>query len=436
MALRLFGLIALLLILPAILASYLESIDRLTREQLLTALHSRSTMIAHAFIEQTSAGAPRAIRGAQLVGFGAESGGAGSRPAVASPVPVATPPGTSTTLPAPGSRLEPAEADAARATDPAAGEPLPFSANYWDTTEFRLAALAYFALMAMAVLMAVGFLRGLSRFRAAAYEIALGRIGDNALAARNGVRELSGIAHLLDRLVFDLRYLANQMRLTASENAHSLRTPLATMHMAMGAIRRTLPADEPRTQRALKIIDMSLDRLSQVVNAAQRNDMTMANLVAAPRTSIDFSALAQEVIGELDQPARSRNILVRRKLRDAVIVHANSAALKAALLDVATSAIDASSRYGEVAVVLEHHDGQARLTIEDRGGGAESPELFFQHDFESAETTPQARPDATAARLGLWNVKRTIEAFGGQVSARRNQHGGASVGIALPCDRQ
>jgi len=285
LALRLFGLIALLLILPAILASYLESIDRLTREQLLTAMHSRSIAIAHAFIEQTSAGAPRAIRGAQLVGFGAESGGAGSRPAVASPVPVATPPGTSTTLPAPGSRLEPAEADAARATDPAAGEPLPFSANYWDTTEFRLAALAYFALMAMAVLMAVGFLRGLSRFRAAAYEIALGRIGDNALAARNGVRELSGIAHLLDRLVFDLRYLANQMRLTASENAHSLRTPLATMHMAMGAIRRTLPADEPRTQRALKIIDMSLDRLSQVVNAAQRNDMTMANLVAAPRMS-------------------------------------------------------------------------------------------------------------------------------------------------------
>jgi two-component system, OmpR family, sensor histidine kinase ChvG len=394
-----------------VLATYLESSDRVAREQLMLALRSRSTAIAHAFIEMP-AEPPKAVRSAQLAGFGAETSGATARPALPAPVPAATPPGPAPALPSPANMVEPAGLEVARAADPTSGNVVSlFSTSYWDTTEIRLAALGYFALMVTAILVALSILRSLNRFRNAAYEIVLGRVGDNALASRNGVRELTGVAHLLDRLVFDLRYMSDQMRLTAAENAHSLRTPLATMRTAMGAIRRTLPPDEPRAQRALKIIDISLDRLSHVVNSVQRNDTTMANLVAAPRSLIDLTELTHDMIGELEERAQSRNIRIRCKLSERVIVHASSAALKVALLDVLASAVNASSRYGEIAVALEHDESQARLTIEDRGSDADSPELFFQHDFEPAENPLEPTSDDTATRLGLWNVKRTIEAF-------------------------
>ena len=227
--------------------------------------------------------------------------------------------------------------------------------------------------------------------------------------------------------------MSDHMRLSAEENAHSLRTPLATMRTALGAIRRSLPSDEPRAQRALRIIDLSIDRLSYVVNSAQRNDTTMADLVAAPRVLVDLTELTREVIGELSERAQARGIRLRDKLQDAVIVHASSRAVEAALVDVLASALNASPRYGEIAVTLEGDSTGARVAVEDRGCDADTPELFFQHDFSpSAELEPQSPDEAGPVRLGLWNVKRIVEALGGQVSAERNHHGGVSVSIVLP----
>jgi len=290
----------------------------------------------------------------------------------------------------------------------------------------------------LAALAAISILRSVNRFREAAYEIALGRIGDNALIARNGVRELSGVAWLLDRMVFDLRYMSDQMRSTAEENAHTLRTPLATMRAALGAIRRSLPPDEPRAQRALKIIDISLDRLSDMVNSAQRNDTAMADLVAAPRVPIDLTELTYKLIGEIAEHAQSRNIRLRKKLQDGVMVHASAAALRAALSDVIASAANVSPRYGEIAITLEDDGAQARLVVADRGGDADAPQLFFQHDFSPSPgpVDPQSTDQTGATRLGLWHVKRTVEAFGGQISAQLNQRGGMSVCIVLPSDRR
>ncbi len=415
------------------LCGYLESSERRARDQIWLGLRDRAAAIAHTFsTEQMTDRTRTAGRSAQLAGFSAETGGTTPRPALPAPAP--TP--ESVAAPTPSvAMLEPPGFELARASEGAQGWLL--TAGYWETPEMRLAAFACLSLVALAILVVVSILRSLRRFREAADEIVFGRVGDEALTARNGVRELSGVARLLDSLVFDLRYMSDQVRLTAEENAHSLRTPLATMRTALGAIQRSLPPDEPRAQRALKIIDISLDRLSNVVNSAQRNDTTMADLVAAPRDPVDLAELTRDVLGEAGGRAQARNILFREKLQDAVIVHANCPALKAALLDVLTSAVNASPRYGEISVTLEAGHTDARLTVEDRGCDGDAPELFFQHDFApSSQANPPAPDQARPVRLGLWNVKRIVEAFGGQVTADHNHHGGVSVSIMLPCDQR
>ncbi len=415
------------------LCGYLESSERRARDQIWLGLRDRAAAIAHTFsTEQMTDRTRTAGRSAQLAGFSAETGGTTPRPALPAPAP--TP--ESVAAPTPSvAMLEPPGFELARASEGAQGWLL--TAGYWETPEMRLAAFACLSLVALAILVVVSILRSLRRFREAADEIVFGRVGDEALTARNGVRELSGVARLLDSLVFDLRYMSDQVRLTAEENAHSLRTPLATMRTALGAIQRSLPPDEPRAQRALKIIDISLDRLSNVVNSAQRNDTTMADLVAAPRDPVDLAELTRDVLGEAGGRAQGRNILFREKLQDAVIVHANCPALKTALLDVLTSAVNASPRYGEISVTLEAGHTDARLTVEDRGCDDDAPELFFQHDFApSSQANPPAPDQARPVRLGLWNVKRIVEAFGGQVTADHNHHGGVSVSIMLPCDQR
>jgi len=135
--------------------------------------------------------------------------------------------------------------------------------------------------------------------------------------------------------------------------------------------------------------------------------------------------------------AQSRNIRIRENLQDRVIVRASVQALEAALEDVLASAINASPSHGEITVTLETNRTGAHLLVEDRGGGDEA-DLVFQHDFTiiPAEIGQQASDDSRPRRLGLWNVKRTVEAFGGQVDAQCNDHGGVVVSIVLPSNPQ
>jgi two-component system sensor histidine kinase ChvG len=438
--LRLYALVALLSVLPLIVCAYLVAGGFRAHEQISIGLPDRSASAAHVFASgAVVADAPRAgVRSAQYAGFGSEAGDKVGRPPVV-PQPVMPPP-IVPVAPIPSiAPIEPPGAGPLRSLE-TVGISVPDlsqAAIFWEMPEMRLAVLAYLAIVALAVLVAFGILRSLKRFRHAADEIAMGRVGDNALAGRSGVRELASVAKLLDRLVFDLRYMSDQMRLTAEENAHSLRTPLATMRTALGAVRRALPPDEQRAQRALKIIDISLDRVSYAVNSAQRNDTTMADLVAAPRADVDLAELARDTISESQERAQSRNIRIRENLKDSVVVRASVLALEAALEDVLASAINASPSYGEITVTLEADRMGARLLVEDRGDGDEA-DLVFQHDFTTvpAVVDRQASDDNGPRRLGLWNVKRTVEAFGGQVDAQCNDHGGVVVSIVLPSNPQ
>ncbi len=408
LALRLYALVALLSVLPLMVCAYLVAGGLRAHEQISVGLPDRSAP-ASAPVPQVFANgaavadAPRAgVRSAQYAGVGAEAGDKAGRPPVV-PQPVVSP----SVMPQPVmpspivpiaphpsiAQTGPPGADPSRSLETVSvSVPDPSQAIFWEMP-----------------------------------------VGDHALAGRSGVRELASVAKLLDRLVFDLRYMSDQMKLTAEENAHSLRTPLATIRTALCAVRRALPPEEPRAQRALRIIDISLDRVSHVVNSAQRNDTTMADLVAAPRADVDLAELARDTIVESRERAQFRNIRIRENLPDSVLVRASVEALEAALEDVLASAINASPSYGEITVTLEADRTGARLLVEDRGGGDEA-DLVFQHDFKpvSAGFGRRAPDDNGPRRLGLWSVKRTVEAFGGEVGAQRKDHGGVVVSIVLP----
>ena len=443
LALRLYALVALLSVLPLIVCAYLVAGGLRAHEQISVGLPDRpaSAPVPQVFANGAAvADAPRAgVRSAQYAGLGQEAGDRAGRPPPVVPQPVVPQPvmpsPTVPIAPLPSiAQTGPPGADPSRSLETVSvSVPDPSQAIFWEMPEIRVAVLAYLAIVALAVLVVVGVLRSLNRFRWAADEIALGRVGDHALAGRSGVRELASVAKLLDRLVFDLRYMSDQMKLTAEENAHSLRTPLATIRTALCAVRRALPPEEPRAQRALKIIDISLDRVSHVVNSAQRNDTTMAELVAAPRADVDLAELARGTIVESRERAQFRNIRIREKLTDSVVVRASFEALEAALEDVLASAINASPSYGEITVTLEADRTGARLLVEDRGG-SDDADLVFQHDFTSVSAGSGRRTSDGSGprRLGLWSVKRTVEAFGGEVDAQRKGHGGVVVSIVLP----
>ncbi|HYL31751.1 MAG TPA: hypothetical protein VEU53_01220 [Stellaceae bacterium] len=57
---------------------------------------------------------------------------------------------------------------------------------------------------------------------------------------------------------------------------HAFKGPLATIQSSMEPLRRAVPSDDARAQRALALIEAALDRLKGLIEAAYERDCATA----------------------------------------------------------------------------------------------------------------------------------------------------------------
>lgn len=306
---------------------------------------------------------------------------------------------------------------------------------YWETREIRVAAVIYLVVAVLALLIAVSIRLSLGRFRTVANEISQGRIGDSAFARRNVVPELSSVARDFDKLVHELRRVSRQIRQSAEDNAHSFKTPLAAVQSALRPVRRAVPETDERARRALEIVDSSLARLLTLVNAAQHYDTATADLIDAPRVPTDLTQLVGEAARHFREILAARDIRLIRRLDEHSIVRAGQGMLEEALQNVLENAISFSPKGAAIIVTLTANAETVELQVDDQGPGIDPAKV--DHVFERYFSS---RPDVGIGSdvavehsgLGLWIVRRSVEALGGQVSAVNRIGGGLSVVIVLP----
>jgi two-component system sensor histidine kinase ChvG len=303
---------------------------------------------------------------------------------------------------------------------------------YWKTRAVRIAALIYLVLAVIAGLVAASIWISLRRFREVAREIRQGRIGDHAFSQRNVVPELSSVAADFDKLVLDLKRLSQQIRQSAEDNAHSIKTPLAAIQSSLAPIRRALAEADQRARRALEIIDSSLVRLLALVNAAQRLDQSGADLIEAPRVPVNLTQIVGEATLNFREIMASRDIRLIRRLDESVIVRAGKGMLEIALQNVLENATSFSPRGSTIVLTLTEHADSVELQIEDEGPGIDPGQLEQVFERYYSARSPEAGRKSSHAGLGLWIVRRNVEALGGKVAAANRLGGGLCVTIALP----
>lgn len=306
---------------------------------------------------------------------------------------------------------------------------------YWQTREVRIAAAIYLGGALLAVLVALGMRLSLRRFRNVADEIALGRAVDATFVERNVVPELSGVARDFDRLVHELRRVSREIRQSAEDNAHSFKTPLAAVQSALRPVRRAVPEADQRARRALEIIDSSLGRLLGLVNAAQRHDMGTADLIDAPRVATDLAPLVEDAARHFREILATRDIGLVVKLDRGAVVRTAAGMMEIVLQNVLENAISFSPAGTRIAVSLRVSADTVELAVDDEGPGidAERIDSVFQRYF-SLRPEDGIGSDRVVEHsgLGLWIVRRNVEALGGQVIAANRPGGGLSIRMLLP----
>ena len=129
----------------------------------------------------------------------------------------------------------------------------------------------------------------------------------------------------------------------------------------------------------------------------------------------------------------SRDIRLVRQLDDGVIVRAGKGMLEMVLQNILENAISFSPRGSTIAVTLSKRRDTVELKVEDEGPGIASERIdyIFERYF-SARPNQQDGAQTPHSGLGLWIVRRNVEALGGEVSATNRAGGGLAISVVLP----
>ena len=314
---------------------------------------------------------------------------------------------------------------------------------YWRLPEVQLALAVYLTLAVLVLALFFDLWRSLLRFGRMARAIGERR-HDAQFSEQNTVPELAPVAAAFDQMVMRLRGAAAHLRQLAEDTAHAYKTPLGTIRQALEPLRRraagfsvaaagggggvVAPAEDPRTLRAIAAIEASLDRLDSLVAAARRLDDITADTLDPPRERIDLPILVRQVVESYVDSLPPDGPKLAVEIAAAPIVLGGTELIELALENVIENALSFSPPGGTVRVRLTREARHAVVAVEDDGPGVPPAHLprIFERYFSERPTG-----HSTHFGLGLWIVKRNIDAMGGSVHAANRPTGGFALTIKL-----
>jgi two-component system sensor histidine kinase ChvG len=313
----------------------------------------------------------------------------------------------------------------------------------WQRFEVRVAAGIYVGMALLTLFVFLSIRRSVLRFRRLARDIRTGEAGETSFASQNELVELSGVAEEFDRLINTLRASAVSIRHAAEDNAHAMKTPIAIMRQSLEPLKRIVPATDTRGRRAIDVLENSIERLDQLVSTARRMDEAMAELLDPPRQRVDLSRLLRRMMEAYGGVLDGRGLKLGTTLDDDIHIRASEELMETVVENIIDNSISVSPPGGRISVSLRRSTRFANLVIQDEGPGVPAEDLgrIFQRRFSNrpmdAERTgngadPEAGSDSVHAGIGLWIVRRNVEAIGGRVSAENGDKGGLILRIQVP----
>jgi two-component system sensor histidine kinase ChvG len=313
---------------------------------------------------------------------------------------------------------------------------------YWKTLEIRFAAAIYVSMGMLAILLLLGIWRSIYRFGRLARDIRTNGAADHSFAAQNRVPEFAGVAAEFDRMIKTLRDSALSLRRAAEDNAHAFKTPIAIIRQSIVPLRRIVPGDNARGGRAVEAIEQSVDRLDELVSYSRWMDEETAELLDPPRESIDLSELCGRVLNAYGDVIANRRLRLTKDLERNLSVRGGEELLETVIENVIDNAIGFAPPDSAIQVALKHAAGNAELTVTDRGPGidpANAGRIFERYysdrgrHADDGDGAPTAgTDDPKNLGIGLWIVRRNVQAIGGSVSAENHPDGGLALRILLP----
>lgn len=236
-----------------------------------------------------------------------------------------------------------------------------------------------------------------------------------------------------------LRNLIQQRKLTQLKNdfisniTHELKTPIATVSVAIEALKNFNALDDPRkTQEYLEISGNELQRLSLLVDKVLKLSMFEKQQIELKEESFDLKQLTGEVIASMRLQFEKYNADVDLKTHgESFIIKADRLHVTSVLFNLLDNALKYSKINPSIHVELRETEGEIELSVTDNGIGisAEHQKKIFEKFYRvPAGDTHNVK----GYGLGLSYVAYVVQRHKGSIDLESQLGIGSRFIIKLP----
>jgi signal transduction histidine kinase len=209
---------------------------------------------------------------------------------------------------------------------------------------------------------------------------------------------------------------------------HEFKTPLASLKLYTETLGREGLKDSDRQGIHQRMVE-DITRLERLVNEvlAMSAEDTFSQ---GPRTVVDLVAETSSVIHDLRGFVRDHDAFVEFQHEEAHLVLGQEVPFTLALRNLLVNAVNHSDEGTSILVTLARHGKWHHLTVKDNGPGI--PRRLHRRVFDCFYSGSRNGRPAGGAGLGLYLVKRNVQAMGGRVQLESEEGKGSTFTLVLP----
>ncbi|GAO41036.1 sensor histidine kinase [Flavihumibacter petaseus] len=235
--------------------------------------------------------------------------------------------------------------------------------------------------------------------------------------------------------------LRKQHRLSAIKNefisniSHELKTPIATVSVALEALRDFHARKDPlRTQEYLDISHQELQRLSLLVDKVLKLSIFEKKAIELKEEAVELAMIVEEVAGSMRLQYDKCGATLHTSFDGDTTVMGDRLHLLSVVFNLLDNALKYSGQSPEVFVRVSGTSREVILTVRDNGIGI--PEVYTEKVFEKFFRVPQGNVhQAKGYGLGLSYVAAIMKQHRGSIRAESILGKGSNFILHFPAGR-
>jgi len=236
-----------------------------------------------------------------------------------------------------------------------------------------------------------------------------------------------------------LRNLMQQRRLAQLKNefvsniTHELKTPIATVGVAIEALRNFNAINDPqRTREYLDISSSEIQRLGLLVDKVLKLSMFENKEIALQKESFDLLQLTQEVMASMKLQFEKQNAIVTLETSgNNFVIEADKLHISSVVYNLLDNALKYSKEKPEIDIYLSAHEQHVSLQVSDKGIGI--PKEYKGKIFEKFFRIPGGdRHNIKGYGLGLSYVNHIVHQHMGFIDVKSELGKGSTFIVNIP----